>query len=318
MKTSNRTYFRDIFSETQRLKRVILYTGIALILSALSFGSYYYVDRYIHLGDQSPVEKSIQELEALIRQHPDDVELRMALAESYMADSRFEDANQQAAQVLSAYPDNERAMFVSGVSLATLEKWEQAIGPLEQFVVIRSKLSSAGMDSSLETALYFLGQSYLSLGRFDESVTALTQVVKINTADSDAYYLLGVAYSKSGRHEQAVANYEEAVRFVPNYTEAFQGMAESYVALGKADHESYARGMVAFSINDYQTAKTELESAVKGLPDFAPVFIGLGLTYEELGDLQSAKENLEHALQIDPNNYTASQALGRVNAKLQN
>lgn len=318
MKTSNRTYFRDIFSETQRLKRVILYMGIALILSALSFGSYYYWDRYIHLGDQSPVEKSIQELENAVRQHPNEVELRIALAESYMVNSRYADANEQAVMVMNAYPDNARAMFVSGVSQAILENWEQAISPLEQFVAIRSKAPSAGMDTSLETALYYLGQSYLALERFDAAVIALTQVVKINATDSDAYYLLGVAYSKTGQNEQAVSNYEKAVRLVPNYAEAFQGMVDSYAALGKTDHEAYARGMVAFSAKDYQTARIELENAVKGLSDFAPVFIGLGLTYEELGDLQSAKANLEYALQIDPNNYTASQALGRVESKLQN
>lgn len=310
--------FKGFFSEANQLKRVILLTGIALVLSAVSFGSYYYWDRYVHIGDQSPVEKSIQELEDAVRQHPDEIELRLALAESYMVDNRYENAIEQAVKVLNAYPDNERAMFVVGVSYANLENWEQAVAPLKSFAEARSKLPTAGMDSSLETTLYFLGKSYIAMERFDDAIEPLSQAVQINVTDADAFYLLGNAYAKTGQHQLAVQNYEEAVRFVPNYTEAFQGMVTSYTALDKADHAAYARGMVAFSTKDYETARVELEKAVKGLSDFAPAFIGLGLTYEELGDLQSAKANLEHALQIDPNNYTASQALGRVEAKMQN
>lgn len=311
------TTLRGLFSDANQLKRIVLFAGLALLLATISFGSYYYRDRYIHFGDQSPVEKSIQELEDAVRQHPQDVEFRLALAESYMVEGRYDDAAKQAMQVLNAYPENERARFIVGVSQATLENWDQAIGPLEAFVSIRSKLSTAGMDKSLETALYFLGKSYLETGRSDDAIQSLLQAVQINSTDADAFYLLGVAYARMDQHEMAIRNYEEVVRFVPNYLEAYQGMVESYTALEKPDYADYARGMVTFSLKDFEIARLELEKASTGLSDFAPVFIGLGLTYEELGDLQSAKANLEHALQIAPDNFTASQAFARVEAKMQ-
>ncbi|MEW6401403.1 MAG: tetratricopeptide repeat protein [Chloroflexota bacterium] len=310
--------FNEFLSETNQIKRIILFTGIALVIAAASFGGYYYWDRYVHLGDQSPVEKSIRELEEAVRQHPDQVDLRLALAESYMVDKRFDDAIEQASQVLTAYPDNERAMFVAGVAYANQQNWQEAIGPLEVFAAARSQLSTAGLDRSLETALYFLGQSYIETNRCEEAIQPLTQAVQINTTDADAFYLLGVAYAETDQHDKAVTSYAEAVRFVPNYAEAYQGLVTSYTALGKADEAAYARGMVAFSITDYETARLELEKASQGLPNFAPAFIGLGLTYEELGDLQSAQAALERALEIDPDNFTASQALGRVKAKMQN
>ena len=310
-------FIKGFFSETNQLKRVIVYAAIALALVITSFGAYYYWDRYVHLGDQSPVTKSIQELEGLVRKHPEDVDLRIALAESYMADKNYNKAIEQASQVLSAHSDNDRAMFVTGVSYASQGKSDLAIDPLKKFVEIRSKTETAKMDNALETALYYLGDSYISLGSYQDAIPALSQAVQINATDSDAFYLLGVAYGKSGQHEKAIENYQEAVRFVPNFAEAYKGMTESYTALNKADYASYARGMLAFSSKDYKTARVELEKATVALPDYAPAFIGLGLTYEELGDLQSAKTNLEHALQIDPNDFTASQALGRVQAALQ-
>ncbi len=308
---------KDFSSETNQLKRIVIYAVIALALTIASFGGYYYWDRYVHLGDQSPVSKSIQELEGLVRQHPDDVELRMALAESYMADKQYDNAIEEASQVLSAQPDNDRPMFVIGVSYASQGKSEQAIDLLKKFVEIRSKSQTAKMDNALETALYYLGDSYITLGRYQDAIPALSQAVQINATDADAFYLLGTAYVKIGQHEKAIENYEEAVRFVPNFAEAYQGMAESFTALNQADYAAYARGMLAFSSGDFKTARVELEKITLALPDYAPAFIGLGLTYEELGDLQSAKTNLEHALQIDPNNFTASQALGRVQAALQ-
>ena len=318
MKFTNLTEILTGFlSETNQLKRIILYSAIALGLAIVSFSGYYYWDRYVHVGDQSPISKSIDELEGLARQHPDDPELRMALAESYLVNKQYGDAIDQASEVLKVNPENDRAMFVLGISYASQEKWEQAVDPLKKFTAIRSKSPTANMDTSLETALYYLGNSYNNQGRYADAIPALSQAVQINSTDADAFYLLGYAYGKTGQHDKAVENYQQAVRFVPNFAEAYQGMVESYTALSQPDYASYAQGMLAFSEKDYETARAELEKAALGLPNYAPAFIGLGITYEELGDLQSAKTNLEHAVQIDPNNFTAIQALGRVQAAIQ-
>lgn len=306
-----------ILAETNRLKRAIVSLAAVLVLSVLAFVGYYYWDRYIHLGDESPVEKSVRELEKAVSQHPQDVELRLALAETYMLGARYDKAGEQAAQVLKAYPDNERAMFILGVSYASQQEWEQAIGPLEQFSSLRSKRPTAGMDNLLETALYYLGKSHNALGRYTDAIPALSQAVKINPTDADSFYELGVAYARAGEFEKAIQSYENAVRFVPNFLEAYQGMVESYTALNQPKYAAYARGMVYFSSKDYASARNELEKAVQELPDYAPAFIGLGLACEELGDLLSAEVNFQRALQIDPNNFTALQALGRVQTKMQ-
>jgi tetratricopeptide (TPR) repeat protein len=70
--------------------------------------------------------------------------------------------------------------------------------------------------------------------------------------------------------------------------------------------------MQAFSLKDYDIARTNLEEAVARLPEFASAYIGLGLTYEQLGDLESAQAILQRALELDPGNLTITQALGRI------
>ena len=117
-------------------------------------------------------------------------------------------------------------------------------------------------------------------------------------------------------HEKAIEFFHDAVRFVPDFTDAYAGMIESYTALDKLDHADYARGMQAFSVKDYQAAQKYLESASKGIPDFVPAYFGLALTYEQLNRLEDALSIIKIASQLDPNNFSIQQAQGRIEAAL--
>ena len=91
-----KTKIESYFSEANQVKRIVIYAAIALGLAIVSFSGYYYWDRYVKLGDETPISRSINELEDLVRQHPDDPELRMALAESYLVDQNYAKAMEQA------------------------------------------------------------------------------------------------------------------------------------------------------------------------------------------------------------------------------
>ena len=93
-------------------------------------------------------------------------------------------------------------------------------------------------------------------------------------------------------------------------------MAEGYSALNQPDYVVYAQGMEAFCRKDYQTAQSYLQQATEALPDFAPAFLGLGLTYEQMGDLEAALAAVERALELQPNDFAILQARGRIQAAL--
>jgi tetratricopeptide (TPR) repeat protein len=86
--------------------------------------------------------------------------------------------------------------------------------------------------------------------------------------------------------------------------------------LNEPDYADYARGMVSYSKKDYDAALPLLLKAAQALPDFPPAHDGLGLTYEALGDLQNAKASYEASVKLDPNDFTASTGLQRVDALL--
>jgi len=79
---------------------------------------------------------------------------------------------------------------------------------------------------------------------------------------------------------------------------------------------TYARGMMAYSKKDYQGALGLLLKSAQAKPDFPLTFAGIGRTYEALKDLPNAKIAYETALKLDPNNFTASTGILRVEAGL--
>jgi tetratricopeptide (TPR) repeat protein len=299
-------------SSTQNLQRAIWIVLAVLIAVVVVFIGYYVWDRYIHLGDRSPIEVGAADLERAIRDDPQNVEARIALAESYLSRGQVEKALEQANQVLSQVPENHGALLIAGVAYVRLDQPEAALAPLKTFVALRKDGPMAQADTALEAAYYFLGESYVKLNRPAEAIPVLEAALAISPADADALYQAGLAYRATGQPEPALERYHQAVRLVPDFAEAYSGMVQAYSDTGQSDYERYAQGMEAFSLGDYNAALSHLEGATQVLPDFAPAFLGLGLTYEKTGQLEAAESAIVRALELDPQDFAAQQALGRI------
>ena len=131
-------YLNRFLSDSNQVARIVIYAGIALVLLVISFGAYYFNDRYsAPAGQISPTEKNIAELEKEIRKDPQNADLRLALAGAYMDNQNYNAAIQQAQEVIKIYPDRDGALFVMGVSYTSLQQFDQAITPLSKFVEIR-------------------------------------------------------------------------------------------------------------------------------------------------------------------------------------
>ena len=99
---------------------------------------------------------------------------------------------------------------------------------------------------------------------------------------------------------------------MPDFEEVYGVLITSYTALNQPDGAAYASGMQAFSREDWSTAQSQLERATKALPQFAPAFVGLGLTYEKLGRNADALAAFTQASLLDPDDFATQQALGRL------
>lgn len=309
------TLNEKLFSSTYQLQRIVILMAIALVLAVISFGSYYYYDRYYNPQPKS-ADVMLSEAEKAVKDKPDDPDVRLNLAETYMVNNRFDDAIDVTRQVMEAYPENQRAWFVFGIANALGGKPAEAIDPLQKFLDANKDAEMPGLNKTLQSAAYYLGDSYLRLNQPDKAVTPLENAVNWSETDADAMYRLGMAYIGVKRYEEALGMFQAATRFVPNFTECYQGMVVAFEALNAPDYADYARGMVAYSTKDYENALTLLKASSEKIADFPPVHNGLGLTYEALGDLQNAKTSYETAAKLDPNDFAASTGLERVEALL--
>lgn len=304
-----------LFSTNNQIQRIIVLLGIAIVLAVVSFGGYYYYDRY-YSSQPGVVEQTLAEAEQAVRDDPQNAEKRLSLAEKYMAALRYDEALAQANQVSSSDPENQVAWLVIGVSNASTGKPAEAIEPLTKLYEARKDEEMPGLDRQLQTAAYYLGDSYLQLGQPEKAVVPLEMGAGWSGTDADVLYKLGLAYSGIQEYDKAAAVLQRATAFVPDFLEVYQAMVTVYESSSQPDLVTYARGMVAYSQKDYDTALDLLLKAVQAQPGFAPASAGLGLTYEAMGDLKNAKASYETAAMLDPTNYTASQGVLRTEAAL--
>ena len=259
---------------------------------------------------------TIAEAEQAVRDDPGSPDVRLGLAETYLLYSRFDDAVEQALQVQKEYPDEMRVYFVLGISYANNGNPEQALEPLQKFIDSRKDEEMPGLDKQLQAASYYLGESFMQLGQPDKAILPYENAVNWSQTDADAMYKLGTAYAGMKDYDKAVNMYIAATTFVPDYFEAYDAMAAAYDVLNEPDLANYARGMMAYSRKDYQGALDLLLKSAQARPDFPLTFAGIGRTYEALSDLPNAKIAYETALKLDPNNFTASIGIQRVEAGL--
>lgn len=305
------------WNEDRFLRRAIRLMIVLVALITFAFGGYYYWDRYVHIGDMSPTELGLTHIQKVMEENPDDPNARLSLAQYYIENKNYPDAIIQAQNVLNAYPDDPGALLLLGIAYTMSDQAQAAIQPLESFVVQRRQLQNPQMDKVLETSLFYLGKDYLALNQADKAIEAFTEALSIDHTDADVMYLLGTAYAQTGNHQPAVEAFLNSVRFVPNFMEAYQGMEKSFQALGKADYLLYAQGMEAYSTRNYPEARRYLEEAALHLPDFAPLYLGLAMTYEELSEFALAKTSIQRALELDPDDFAANSVQSRLQSENQ-
>jgi tetratricopeptide (TPR) repeat protein len=316
MPASNQSEIKQQLFSTKTLQlatRIVLAT---VLVALLLFTGYYLWDHYAHTRLPSPVEEGIARMETTIHQDPRDPDVRAALAESYLRAGQYAPALGQAEQVLTLYPDHEDALWIAGLARIQLGQPEAAVEPLEHFIRLRSDRPMAHSDTALETAYYYLGESYVQLQRPADALGTLEAALSIMPTDADALFQAGLAYQLLDQPQRALERYHQAVRFVPDFAEAYQGMVDCYSTLAQPEHELYARGMIDLSRKKYRPAQQRLQQATEALPTFAPAYRGLALAYEASGQFMPALEAIQRALVLDANDLAAQQALGRIQTKL--
>lgn len=296
------------------LNLAIWITAVLLVLALVGVGIYRYQIHYIH-GSVTVMDRDALILEDQIRQQPGNADLRVALANLYVEKGYYDDAVAQAEQVLRTSHDNQGALLALAEAQQKKGDLAQATSNFSRVVAVNEGNPMAMSNIQLALAHQSLGSIYMTLGKAADAETELRKSLEIDRGNADTLRLLGDAQTAQGKPDEAIQSYSQAVRLVPDFREAYLGLAQASQAKADAGRVAYAEGMVAMVDGNYSLAVDKLSQAAKALPDASEVHLGLAMTYEKQGQRTLALNEYRDTARLDGTSIVAKQGLGRLGAK---
>lgn len=273
--------------------RIVLFVSIAaLLFAALPFPilAQSAEEKYKEASsafDRGEFEQAIALYEQALKLQPDSVPIRTDLGVALVRVGRYTDAINNYEQGLRSDPENE----VARLNLA-LAWYKQAIfaKAAEELEILRKS------HPKNRQALYLLADCYLRLGKNGEVASLLRPEYEANPGDLAVDYALGTALIRQGKiHEGEV-------------------IIDPILKGGDTPEANLLMGEAQFAANDYGAAAATLRKAVNQNPNLPEAWSLYGHALLNAGaeNLAEAKAAFQHALQLDPNDFSANLFLGSI------
>ena len=283
-------------------------TLLALMMAAvLGVAGYLIVES--RTVPRPPQQDQLAHLQELVAQNPDNLDLRVQLALYYARNKDYDNAIKEIEQVLSADPEHQDALILLGDIYIDQRRYRDAVEVYDKVIDLNRDNPMRYISMRLEAVYYWKAVAHLNLGEPEKAVESLKEALIIAPTDSDAHYQMGVAYKRLNKTEEAIRSLRMAISYVPDYEEAYRLLAQCYGDMGNEPMKRWAEAMAMYSRGNYKGAADLLNRLILELPDAPEVYLGLGLTYEKLGQKGLAVEAYRNTLELDPDNWLARQRL---------
>jgi tetratricopeptide (TPR) repeat protein len=246
---------------------------------------------------------------------------------------RFDDAKTVLQQSIKSDANQAESHYNLGAAFDALNEDASAISEYQEAIRLNPKYMEA----------YFgLGTIYYGQKNYNDALTAYKKVVELQNTNGEAHANLGDVYRQLGKWGEAEGEYRLATVFIKDDAELYSKFG--YV-LGKqfkwnnaieqllkanalsADSLDYTNlGWAYYNAAQYdlrlkpprpddataklQLAKTALQKSVELKDNFAPAFLNLGITLNDLKEYQAASVALKRATELRKNWIFAINELG--------
>jgi tetratricopeptide (TPR) repeat protein len=275
----------------------------------------------ILLAQSGKWEEALTAFRQALRISPDPATIYFNVAQVYLGQGDFENAEEALTRTLQVDPKHQGALLNLGILYERQGKLEEALRVYEaardtqpanaegvnaavsaQTVRGRMAVQSGNLDEALEAfeqaatlqpknpANYFnLALLHLRRNDLSEAEKAFDRVIALDPSEGDAYLPLADLLEKSGREEEAIATYERLI------------------ALGQGPLTTRAqirlhllKGVLLGRQQRFDEARSEFEEVVRLDPQEKMGYFNLALAHLKVKDVYAAAETLKKVLEIDP------------------
>ena len=282
------------------------------------------IQSIIALYSSGQVNESLERVESLIEQYPNDPLLHNVNGACYASLDQLDKAISCYNNALSINPYYAEANNNLGITLHKKGDIDEAVRNYQNALLVNPEYAEA--QNNLGNAFKDLGKIDLAielyekaivikpdfLEAFDNLVVVLKEfdqlevainsyhkVIKANPKLAEAHHNLGLVLQMSSQYEEATKCYEKAIAIKPNYVEAHNNIGIIYKKLGQLEDaiKSYEKSL---SIN----------------PEFAEAHNNLGNVLRELNQLDEAAKCFNKVITISPNIAESHNNLGMILSEL--
>jgi predicted Zn-dependent protease len=280
---------------------------------------------YLHLQKREAAKAVVQLKEVLLIE-PTNTDVMVMLGDAYLSTNALLEAEEQYLNALDGRLDNAGALL----GLAQISR---AKGEIREVTIYLTRVGTLTADSKSPELLYKFALLAIQVGMSDAAKAALENALKLRP-DEPAYMLpYGIAWLRKGDLFEAEKVFRRLIQLQPNsapaqvhlgyvllnqkkYDEARLWLEKSARSAAPMPEVFYYLGLVAQEQHDDAKAIALFEKAVQKLPNYAHARIALGSSLIKLRNYPRAKEELETAVKLDPEEPTAHYNLALLYARL--
>ena len=235
----------------------------------------------VFANEKGNYDKALSLFEQAEALAPGDYDVQFALAMTYWALGRNDEAIRRLEKTRDAYPQEYRTYPAMARCLLSANRRQEAAAALAKF----DSLRPAGPGPYPQAALFQAAQAYIDLANIRRAVELLKDYIGLYPDHAEGHYLLGKIYFASGDKKQALAAFRRAASLGPDDPRTCQDL-----------------GWHLATLKDLLPAATAYRrSYTLGNRD-VNVFVGLSYCYDRLGKYFDAKHVVIEGMKRFPNN----------------
>ncbi|MGQ9609665.1 MAG: tetratricopeptide repeat protein [bacterium] len=181
--------------------------------------------------------------------------------------------------------DNDPSRYDILFNIARLSK---EIGKLNESLDMLNKVTDNTDEQNIKIKAYKIKAEILDiLGEKEKAISALEEVVKLDTNDAESHYKLGLFYEEKQDHQRAIAEYSAVISTDQTKADPYLHLGNLYTKLGMDEMkimEVYEKGLILD-------------------PNHPQIQYDLAVLYKKYKDYDKAIEHYQMANKLSPNNY---------------